>query len=140
MDSLNIRVLNNLSGGNGDSLKKNADFIRSSPYKDRFRLFVNVDWNGAGGPGWREQAVAQVEEGVKNGAIGLKVFKNLGLTTRKADGSRLKVDDPDLDPVWQACARLNIPVLIHVADPRAVLVPGRLPQRALAGVERVPGP
>ncbi len=117
MDSLNIRVLNNLSGGNGDNLKKNADFIRSSPHKDRFRLFVNVDWNGAGAPGWRERAVAQVEEGVKNGAIGLKVFKNLGLTTRKADGSRLKVDDPDLDPVWQACARLNIPVLIHVADP-----------------------
>ena len=117
MDSLNIRVLNNLSGGNGDRLKRSMETIRNSPHADRFRLFVNVDWEGAGGPGWKERAVAQVEEGVKNGAIGLKVFKNLGLSARKADGSRLKVDDPDLDAVWQACARLNIPVLIHVADP-----------------------
>jgi uncharacterized protein len=123
MDSLNIRVLNNLSGGNGDRLKRSIETIRNSRYADRFTLFVNVDWEGAGGPGWRERAVGQVEEGVKNGAIGLKVFKNLGLTARKADGSRLKVDDPDLDPVWQACARLNIPVLIHVADPAQFWAP-----------------
>jgi predicted TIM-barrel fold metal-dependent hydrolase len=123
MDSLNIRLLNNLSGGNGDRLKRSIETIRNSPYKDRFRLFVNVDWEGAGAPGWKERAIAQVEEGVKEGAIGLKVFKNLGLTTRKADGSRLKVDDPDLDPVWQACARLNIPVLIHVADPAQFFAP-----------------
>jgi uncharacterized protein len=123
MDSLNIRVLNNLSGGNGDRLKRSIETIRSSRYADRFTLFVNVDWDGAGGPGWKERAVAQVEEGVKNGAIGLKVFKNLGLSSRKADGSRLKVDDPDLDPVWQACARLNIPVLIHVADPAQFWAP-----------------
>jgi uncharacterized protein len=123
MDSLNIRVLNNLSGGNGDRLRRNIETIRNSKYRDRFTVFVNVDWDGAGGPGWREKAVAQVEEGVKMGAIGLKVFKNLGLSTRKADGSRLKVDDPDLDPVWQACARLNIPVLIHVGDPAQFFEP-----------------
>ena len=123
MDSLNIRLLNNLSGGNGDRLKKSIETIRNSPYKDRFRVFVNVDWEGAGAPGWKERAVAQVDEGVKDGAIGLKVFKNLGLTARKADGSRLTVDDPDLDPVWQACARLNIPVLIHVADPAQFFAP-----------------
>ena len=123
MDALNIRVLNNLSGGNGDRLKGSVEAIRNSPYKDRFRLFVNVDWDGAGAPGWKERAVAQVEEGVKNGAIGLKVFKNLGLTVRKADNTRLKIDDPDLDPVWQAAARLNIPVLIHVADPAQFWAP-----------------
>ena len=123
MDSLNLRVLNNLSGGNGDRLKQTVETIRNSPYKDRFTVFVNVDFEGVGGPGWKERAVAQVEEGVRNGAIGLKIFKNLGLSARKADGTRLRVDDPDLDPVWQACARLNIPVLIHVADPAQFFLP-----------------
>jgi hypothetical protein len=41
MDGLNIRLLNNLSGGNGDRLKRSVETIRNSPYKDRFRLFVN---------------------------------------------------------------------------------------------------
>ena len=36
MDALNIRVLNNLSGGFGDALKQRVDYIRSTPYADRF--------------------------------------------------------------------------------------------------------
>ena len=44
-------------------------------------------------------------------------MKGFGLSIRKADGSRLHIDDPELDPVWDACARLNLPVFIHSADP-----------------------
>ncbi|MGE0447840.1 MAG: amidohydrolase family protein, partial [Vicinamibacterales bacterium] len=35
-----------------------------------------------------------------------------------ADGSRLRIDDPELDPIWETAARLNVPVLIHTADPQ----------------------
>ena len=123
MDALNLRVLVNLTAGSGDGLKGLVDTIRSSRHKDRFRVFANVNWDGAGGPGWQQQAVGGLEEAVRNGAIGLKITKGLGLGARKADGSRLQVDDPVLDPVWQACARLNIPVLIHVADPAQFFAP-----------------
>jgi uncharacterized protein len=117
MDALNLRVLVNLSGGSGDQLKQLVETIRTSRYPDRFRVFANVNFNGAGAPGWKEKEIAGLEQAVKDGAIGLKIFKNLGLSAKKADGSRLKVDDPDLDPIWQTAARLNIPVIIHVADP-----------------------
>ena len=117
MDALNLRVLVNLSGGSGEGLKQLVETIRTSRYADRFRVFANVNFNGAGGPGWKEKEVAGLEQAVKDGAIGLKIFKNLGLSAKKADGSRLKVDDIDLDPIWQTAARLNIPVIIHVADP-----------------------
>ena len=43
--------------------------------------------------------------------------------SRKADGTRLKLDDPELDPIWAACARLNIPVLIHTAEPQEFFEP-----------------
>jgi predicted TIM-barrel fold metal-dependent hydrolase len=33
------------------------------------------------------------------------------------------VDDPELDPVWATCARLNVPVLIHIAEPEAFFEP-----------------
>lgn len=123
MDDLNLRVMVNLSGGSGDRLKQNVDFIRSSPHEARFRLFANVSFNGAGTPGWAEKAVKDLEQAIQNGAIGLKIFKGLGLSDRKADGSRLQIDDPELDPVWQACARLNVPVLIHTADPAQFFEP-----------------
>ncbi|RPJ63725.1 MAG: amidohydrolase [Acidobacteria bacterium] len=124
MDSLNVRVLNNLSGGaDPAAIKQKVDYIRSSRYPDRFRVFANVDWNNADAPGWAERAVAGLEQSVANGAIGLKVFKNLGMRTRKSDGTRLKVDDPALKPVWDACARMNIPVLIHIAEPQEFFSP-----------------
>jgi uncharacterized protein len=117
MDAMNLRVMVNLSGGSGDRLKQNVEFIRSSPHKDRFRVFANVEFNGAGSPGWKEKAAADLETAIKNGAIGFKIFKNLGLSSMKADGSRLTIDDPELDPLFEVCARLNVPVLIHTADP-----------------------
>ena len=123
MDALNLRVMVNLSGQSGDSLRQSIATIRSSKYADRFRLFANVNFNDAGAPGWKEREVAALEQAVKDGAIGLKIFKNLGLSTRKHDGTRLKIDDPDLDPIWQTAARLNIPVIIHVADPAQFWAP-----------------
>jgi predicted TIM-barrel fold metal-dependent hydrolase len=124
MDELNLRVLVRLGGvSTGPAAKQAVDFLNSTPYKDRFRIFANVQWNGAGGPGWAEKAVADLEASVNAGAIGLKIAKGLGLDARKADGSRLRVDDPDLKPVWDACARLNIPVIIHTAEPQEFFSP-----------------
>ena len=123
MDALNIRVLNNLSGGSGPALKEKIATIRSSAHKDRFRVFANVSWNGAGGPAWLEKEVAALRQAVADGAVGLKIFKDLGLRATKADGSRLKLDDPDLDPIFRLCAELNVPVLIHTGDPQQFFTP-----------------
>jgi predicted TIM-barrel fold metal-dependent hydrolase len=124
MDALNLRVLVNLSGGSApEQIKQKVDFIRASKHADRFRVFANVDFNDADAPGWAVNAVARLEQSIANGAIGLKIFKNLGLTTTKSDGSRLHVDDPLLKPIWDACARLNVPVIIHTAEPREFFSP-----------------
>ena len=61
---------------------------------------------------------------MKAGALGVgEISKAFGLRFRKADGSRLKIDDPDLDPVWEACGRLGVPVLIHTAEPQEFFEP-----------------
>jgi predicted TIM-barrel fold metal-dependent hydrolase len=124
MDALNLRVLVDLSGGSDPArIKEKVDAINASPYKDRFRVFANVSWEGAGGPGWEQKALADLRAAVTNGAIGLKVFKDLGLRHKKADGTRLAVDDPALDPVWALCGELNIPVIIHTAEPQEFFSP-----------------
>ena len=102
----------------GDRLKTALDLIQQSPHKDRIRVFAGINFNNVG-PGWAEKAVAQLEADLKAGAVGVgEISKSLGLRTRKPDGSRLRVDDPELDPIWDACARLNIPVFIHTAEPQ----------------------
>ena len=64
MDELNLRVLVNLSGGSGAAVqRKGSTFIRSSPHKDRFRVFANVNWNGAGTAEWRDREVERAASG-----------------------------------------------------------------------------
>ncbi|MGH3117389.1 MAG: amidohydrolase family protein [Vicinamibacterales bacterium] len=116
MDANNLRVIVNLSGGSGAGLQKYLDALRASPHRDRMVLFANVDFSGVA-PGFGDKAAKQLEADIKAGALGLKIYKDLGLRLRKADGTRLKLDDPELDPIWETCGRLGVAVLIHTADP-----------------------
>jgi predicted TIM-barrel fold metal-dependent hydrolase len=123
MEQNNLRLLINLSGGFGDQLKAGLDAIRASKYADRMVLFANIDFREGVGPGFGVKAAAQLEHDVKAGAKGLKIFKDLGLRVRRTDGSRLKLDDPELDPIWAMCGRLKVPVLIHTAEPQEFFEP-----------------
>jgi uncharacterized protein len=119
MDSLNLRVMVVANNMSGDALARTAELVRTTPVaRDRVRILAGIDFRNVG-PGWAEKAVAQLEADVKAGAVGVgEIGKNLGLSNKKADGTRLHIDDPALDPVWQACARLGLPVFIHTADPQ----------------------
>jgi uncharacterized protein len=118
MDTLNMKVMVNLSGRSGDALVKAVANAKQN-FPGRFVVFCNVDFEGAGAAGWIEKTVAQLEADVKNGAVGLKVYKGLGLSNKDAYGKRLAIDDPRLDPIWEKCGALGIPVLIHAADPKS---------------------
>jgi predicted TIM-barrel fold metal-dependent hydrolase len=123
MDALNVRLLVSADNQSGDRLTRTLQALGASPYKDRFRVLTGIDFRNVG-PGWSDRAVAQLEADIKAGAVGVgEISKNFGLTTRKPDGTRLRVDDPEMDPVWEACARLDVPVFIHTAEPQAFFQP-----------------
>jgi len=42
---------------------------------------------------------------------------------RDGQGKLIKVDDPKFDPMWERLGQLNMPVSIHVADPKAFFEP-----------------
>jgi len=123
MDQLNVRVMVSADNRSGDRLRTALDNIAKSPYRDRFRVLGGIPMQGVG-PGWGVKAAAQLEADMKAGAVGVgEIPKAFGLTTRKADGTRLRIDDPELDPVWETMARLNLPVFIHTAEPQEFFQP-----------------
>ena len=123
LDQLNIGLMVAADNLSGDRLRQSLATIAGSPQKDRVRVLAGIDFRNVG-PGWAEKAIAQLEADVAAGAVGVgEVGKGFGLSIKKADGSRLKLDDPDLDPVWDACARLKLPVFIHTADPQEFFEP-----------------
>ena len=116
MDSLNMGVMVNLSGFRGKFLEWSLDNVNQH-HPDRFVIFLNINFENLDDVGWPEEPLRMLEEGVKQGVRGLKVYKGLGLTDKDNNGKRIAVDDPRLDPIWAKCGELGIPVLIHSGEP-----------------------
>ena len=117
MDSLNLGVMIQAMPSSGDRLEEQIEAVRASGHADRFVFFASLDFREVG-PGSGARIAAQLEEDVRAGAMGIgEIQKSFGLFNTKADGTRLRIDDPELDIVWETAARLGIPVFVHTADP-----------------------
>ncbi len=92
---------------------------------DRFLIFGGVDWRAWAEQGNRfgEWAAERIRAQVARGAQGIKLWKVLGLQVQDQNGALVRVSDPRLEPIWQTAAEINIPVMLHVADPVAFFNP-----------------
>ena len=123
MDGLNMRILVDSlpNGGSGEWVKNAVKSVKAhSP--NRFAVMTSLDLKDPDDPNFSKRIAAQLEEDIKNGAAGLKVWKNFGMTQKDAKG-RIHVDDPRFDEMWEVCAKHQIPVLIHTGDPWGLFQP-----------------
>jgi predicted TIM-barrel fold metal-dependent hydrolase len=123
MDACNVRAIVNLDGRWGEELEANVErYDRAHP--GRFASCCHVDWAAAVASGDVGGALAaSLRESVRDGAVGIKVWKDLGLHVRDEGGELIAPDDRRLAPLWEACAEARVPVFIHTADPVAFFDP-----------------
>ncbi|HEY6925886.1 MAG TPA: amidohydrolase family protein [Steroidobacteraceae bacterium] len=73
-------------------------------------------------PDWAANQLSRLDAAFAEGAVGVKVWKNIGMTLRDPDenatrGKYVMVDDPRLTPIFDRLERGNIVVLGHQAEP-----------------------
>ncbi|MGA9474307.1 MAG: amidohydrolase family protein [Terriglobales bacterium] len=122
MDQTNVKTIVILTGMWGDKLQHLIDTM-VKPYPGRFIVFTQIDWSKIDDADFSGEMVRQLDDGVGRGARGLKFLKDFGLGARDKTGKLIAIDDPRLDPVFDECGRLGIPVFIHTADPEAFFHP-----------------
>jgi predicted TIM-barrel fold metal-dependent hydrolase len=132
-DAVGVGLVVNLSGGTvtlgaeavaeGVSAFAYTRALADHLYPGRFLQYMNLDYTDWDSPTFSRDAVKQIEQGAKLGAAGLKEYKRLGLYLRDGAKKLIRIDDPKLDPVWKRCGELDLPISIHVADPRAFWLP-----------------
>jgi predicted TIM-barrel fold metal-dependent hydrolase len=96
----------------------------AKPHKNRIGTMYAFDWSLLKkDPDFFSKAPDMLTRAVEAGAIGLKSFKDLGLTVRDGNDALVRVDDPRLFPIWQRAGELKIIVAFHTTDPKAFFEP-----------------
>jgi len=90
-----------------------------SKYPERFEMWCGFDLSGYTQPGFGAAAVKELERCRQAGARGVGEIhdKGKGLVAGKSKAPGMHPDDARMDPVWEKCGELGMPISLHVADP-----------------------
>lgn len=81
------------------------------------------DARGFEAPDFAERTVARLRKTFDDGAIGVKIWKNIGMAIRGKSGSYLLPDDPALRPIYEAIGRADRTLVAHLAEPDGAWLP-----------------
>src|SRR3984885_3723465 len=122
MDACGIQHLVNITMKPGTDGLESLARLRAASSK-RFSTIAWMDWRDLADDGFFELSVRRLEQCIAAGAIGMKLWKDLGLRLRNPDGSLLRIDDERLDPLFARAAELGVFIMFHNADPAAFFLP-----------------
>lgn len=89
----------------------------------RFHFATTFSMDGFGTPGWTAQAEKQVDAGFAQGAVAVKVWKNIGMIAKDQAGKRVFLDDPRFDPIMAHIQARGVPLIAHQAEPKNCWLP-----------------
>lgn len=107
----------NLDGFYGKDLDDMKDKIGS--YQDYFINFMWIDFSYYDEVDFESKTKQLILENYEKGARGIKLWKNISLYLKDINGKAIRCDDKRFDMIYDMAAELDIPVLMHIADPVA---------------------
>jgi len=90
-------------------------FVNSS--SNRALLCTTFDPFSLGDPDFAQRQIQSIGRDIDNGAVAVKVWKNVGMEIRNASGQRVLPDDPAFQPIYLYLAKRGVPLIAHFADP-----------------------
>lgn len=115
----------------------NVDYPDFPPLDDQQRVAIqlqtafpqDVAWaasfsvEGSDQPAWLPATRQRIDAALKAGAVGVKVWKNIGMSLRGADNKLVMIDDARFAPLFDDFAKRGIPLLGHQGEPHNCWLP-----------------
>jgi predicted TIM-barrel fold metal-dependent hydrolase len=123
-DNFRLLNINTYSGGCEDVVEAHQwlkNLKQEYPETTEFTTTFCLD--GWDEPGWVENTISWIDQCVADGAIAVKVWKNIGMEFRDKDSVLIMIDNPQFDPVFQHLAENGIPLVGHLGEPKNCWLP-----------------
>ena len=93
---LNFNVFK--SGGKPieEQQKFSAEMVKAFPERNAWVTTFSLD--NFNNQGWQEEVISYIKQSVENGAVGVKVWKNIGFFLKDEKGQLVMIDHPRFDP------------------------------------------
>lgn len=92
-------------------------------YPGRIQYITSFDFRDWGKGDFAPGAIEQIKRGLSNGAVGVKIWKDVGFDLHDKDGGFVMLDDPLFDPIFEFLAENDILFIGHQGEPRNCWLP-----------------
>jgi predicted TIM-barrel fold metal-dependent hydrolase len=92
-------------------------------HPDQIGFATTFSMDGFGEPGWEKRTLEWLEQCFDDGAIALKVWKDIGMTFRDTSGAFILIDDPRFDPIFNYVESRGKTLVNHNAEPKNCWLP-----------------
>lgn len=123
----NFKVVNVALDGRNDmeQVRKQFGFCRVQKEKNpaSVEMVTAFSMEGWDDPDWLDKNMAWLDSCINQGAVAVKVWKNIGMVYRDKNNKLIMIDDPKFDPIFKMLAERKIPVLGHLGEPKNCWLP-----------------
>jgi len=92
-------------------------------YPEDINWLATFSMEGFEEPGWAEGVVQKLQQDLDLGAVGFKVWKDIGMTFRDSLGRFVFLDDPLFEPILDFMEGSGFTLLTHIGEPRNCWLP-----------------
>jgi hypothetical protein len=88
-----------------------------------FHFVTTFSMRGFGGERWTQDTMRAIDSELQRGALGVKVWKNVGMVEKDPQGRFIMLDDPGFDGVMRHIEAAHVPLIAHQAEPKNCWLP-----------------
>lgn len=93
-------------------------------HKEFFAYIASFEMSNWENEDWYEKTTEDIYKTIDKGAVGVKIWKNIGMEIIKSsDQSYLMIDDLFFEPLFNFLSENSIPVLAHLGEPKNCWLP-----------------
>lgn len=92
-------------------------------YPENYIFFAAFPTDSFNIPGFADRTIDHIRKSLKNGASGIKIWKNIGMVLKDKNGRYVMIDDPAFEPIFKYLEENKIPVMGHLGEPKDCWLP-----------------